>query len=294
MYKRQGQNEREAALRVYFARRPQLDSLTLAAALLAIGGLFLLLFLSSLSAGGPSFEIFIFPAILFGGCGWFLYSRIQDSFQKRLAEYESLPSPPSDVQVEAWLQEGIAKVTEHSRHALHLDASEGTFSEPLRIVSPTLMQRNGVDPLDLTWRQGVDEKLRFGVYRVTTIWLTDRHLASYTCFYDFIRDVAVNETATEIHYCDVVSFSTQETSSTRDGFSANLPTGRKATVQEELILSVASGGAVRVTLEEAYLRYITGAEELPESGAEKAVTVIRTMLRDKKRKELEARLSSAA
>jgi hypothetical protein len=294
MYKRQGQNEREAALRVYFARRPQLDSLTLAAVLLAIGGLFLLLFLSSLTEDGSPFKLFIFPAILFGGCGWFLYSSIQSSFQKRLAEYQSLPSPPADIHVEAWLQEGVAKLTEHSRHALHLDASEGTFSEPLRILSPTLTQRTGVDPWDLDWLQGTDGKLRFGVYRATLIWLTDRHLASYTCFYDFIRDVPVNETATEIHYCDVVSFSTQETSSTRDTFSANLPTGRKATVQEELILSVASGGAIRVTLEEAYVKHITGAEELPESGAEKAVTVIRTMLRDKKRKELEARLSSAA
>lgn len=294
MYNRQGQNDREAALRAYFAMRPQQESSTLAAVLICIGMLFLLLFLASLSGDGYSGELFLTPCIVFGGCGWFLYSRSQKSFQKRLEEYERLPSPPSDMQVQTWFEEGVTKLTEHSRCALHLDASEGTFSEPLRIISPTLTQRTGIDPWDLTWKQGADGILRFGVYRATIIWLTDRHLASHSCFYDFVRDVAINETATEIHYCDVVSFSTQETSSTRDGFSATLPTGRKATVQQELILSVASGGAVQVTLEEAYVKHITGLEELPESGAEKAVTVIRAMLRDKKRKDVESRLSSAA
>lgn len=306
MYKRTGQNEREAALRSYFAKRPQRTVPTIALVLMGMGGLLLVVFLASLgeasdplgessnSLGKEQGAILLFIAGFAGG-GWLLYSREEKSFQLRLQEYEGLPSPPSDDLVDTWFEEGIAKVTEHSRCSLHLDVAERAFSEPLRIISPILAKEPGIDPWDLTWRYGAkDRKLRFGVYRVTIIWLTDRHLAYYTCFYDLIRDVTVNETATEIHYCDVVSFATRETSSTYDTYSAVLPTGRKATVQQELILSVASGGAIQVTLEEAYVKNITGAEALPESGAEKAVTVVRTMLREKKRKESEMSLSSAA
>ncbi len=57
---------------------------------------------------------------------------------------------------------------------------------------------------------------------------------------------------------------------------------------------MASGAAVRIIVDDAYIREVTGAERLPESGAERAVTVIRAMLRDKKRKESEPGIATAA
>jgi hypothetical protein len=119
--------------------------------------------------------------------------------------------------------------------------------------------------------------VRFGVYRVTIIQLTDRLLGAFSCDYDFVRDVALNE-ETEEHYQDIVGVSTQELAS-----SYTLPIGVKLTYAQQFRISVTSGEAIEVVIGADKLRKATGDDELPDTGAEKAVSVIRAMLRDKKR-----------
>jgi hypothetical protein len=106
------------------------------------------------------------------------------------------------------------------------------------------------------------------------ICLTDRHLGSYTCDYNFVRDVVLNEETAEFHYHDVVSVATREYSNPYD-----LPTGEKLTTKQEFSLSVASGESIRISVETALIRQITGVERPPELGAESAVAQIRSMLR---------------
>lgn len=294
MYVRPGQNDREALLRAYFAQPPVPESTGSAVILMLLGLFMFLATLLAMKSIGSYLAIGILPSLVFVGWGLVVYLNTRSSFREKLREFRRLPPPPSDQEAQTLMEEAIQRLTEHSRLLLRLDELERGFSEPLRVQAPILRQTPGLDPRDLTWRIGNDGVMRFGISRIHIIWLTDRHLASYACYYDFIRGVAVNEEAAEIHYCDVSSFSTRETSSTGDRFSANLPTGRKATVQQELVLSTTSGDMVRVLLADAYIQELTGVEALPEAGGEKAIRVIRAMLRDKKRKDAEALFSSAA
>jgi hypothetical protein len=127
------------------------------------------------------------------------------------------------------------------------------------------------------WKQGDDGILRFGYYQMFIIRLTGRHLGSYVCNYNFVRDVALNEQTAEFHYHDVVAVTTQEQSHPYD-----LPTGNKLTTKQEFVLSVASGETIRVAVDTAQIRQITGVTKPPELGAESAVAQIRAMLRDYK------------
>ncbi|HEX7184062.1 MAG TPA: hypothetical protein VF756_19685 [Thermoanaerobaculia bacterium] len=295
MLKREGQNSQEEALRVYFAKPPQKESITLAVILLAAGGFFLFMtfiaFSGDMNGVGGSLLIL---ALALGAAGGFLLASVENSYKERLREFANLPNRPSDQQVQQWFQEGIQRLTTHSRYFFRLDELERTLSDPLRVQSPILWQITGVDNRDLLWKKGDDGALRFGVYRINIIWLTDHHLASYTCYYDFIRDIAVNECADEVHYRDAVLFSTRETSSTSDRYSANLETGKKASFRHEFIVTVPSGEALRVTLDEAYIQQITGEERPFESGADRAIAVIRARLREEKRRETETAIASAA
>jgi len=74
----------------------------------------------------------------------------------------------------------------------------------------------------------------------------------------------------------VVSVSTQEVSS-----NYQLPDGQKLVHVQEFRLSVASGESIRVTINPYQIAKNEKAQ-LPPTGAEKAVSVLRTMLRTKK------------
>jgi hypothetical protein len=61
-----------------------------------------------------------------------------------------------------------------------------------------------------------------------------------------------------------------------------LPTGQKLATSKIFSLSVASGESIQVPIDVEQIRKMTKLEVAPETGADKAVSTIRTMLRDKK------------
>jgi hypothetical protein len=275
---RQGQDEKEASLRRYFFRA-QRGSPVGAIVLCGFGGFIAFCsFISMLpdNSGQPDNSIFVKILFLLAGValcvfGILEFQKIEPRYRAQLAAAE--PKPP-DGQVKSWLDEGFKKTIEHSQFMLSLGEAEISFRDPLVIITPLLQA--GMDDWSL-WKQGEDRVLRFGYYRLIVIRLTDRHLGAYTCDYNFVRNVVLNERTTEYHYQDVVSVATQE-----DSAPYNLPTGQKLTTKQEFSLSVASGESIRVGVEAALIRQITGAEGIPDSGAERAVATIRAMLRDKK------------
>lgn len=190
--------------------------------------------------------------------------------------FKSRRSSISDRQVDQWLQAGINKLAAESRQKLGLSERD-IIGEPLIVKGPILWETFGIDKNDLVWKVGDDETVRFGIYGVTIIQLTERHLGAFSCDYNFLKDVALNSATEEFHYQDVVSVSTKEQDS-----SYTLPTGAKLTRAQMFRLTVASGDAVEVAIGASKIGEITGSERIPETGAEKAVSVIRTMLREKK------------
>jgi hypothetical protein len=192
-----------------------------------------------------------------------------------LALYGTKGNVPSDNEVDNWFEEDIARITEQSLSKVGLDESQ-LIREPLAITGPILWSTNGVPQEDLLWKKGKEDVVRFAVNRVTVIHLSDQLLAAYACDFNFLKNVSLNERTDEYHYKDVVSVSTQE-----DSTSYTLPTGVSLVHSQAFRLSVASGEAIKVTIGAAKLAEITGGT-IPATSAEKAVQVIRAMLREKK------------
>src|SRR5258708_14271792 len=140
---------------------------------------------------------------------------------------------PTDNEVDAWFDDDVAKITEQSINKLGL---EGLLTEhdpkPLRIRGPILWSTTGVPNKELLWRRGKDRTVRFAIYRVTVIHLADHVLAAYSCDFNFLRNVALNERTDEYHYKDIVSVSTQEVAT-----SYTLPTGIKLVKMQAFRLS---------------------------------------------------------
>jgi hypothetical protein len=251
-------NSQESALRNYFRKPPSKVKFIIG---VVVG---ILIILSGMydGQGGCAF----FGLLVAGGCGAFLW--LEQNKKKEV---------PTDSQVDTWLQEGIQKLVDQSLSKLSLDPSE-LKGESLPIKGPILWSVSGIPNDNIAWKIGDDGIVRFGVYQVTIIHLTDRHLAAYACDYNFIRNVALNDRTDEYHYRDVVSVSTKESSS-----SYQLPTGVSLTLSQEFVLSVASGDKISVGIGISKLGQITGgSDRIPETGAEKAINVIRAMLREKK------------
>lgn len=183
---------------------------------------------------------------------------------------------PGDGTVDKWFNQGIDKVVDASLAKLNLDKNEIEL-DPIVIRAPVMWDTYGIDGGDLLAKEGKDKEWRFGVYEVVVIHLTQRLLAAYSCDYNFLRDVMLNEETDEYHYTDIVTVSTKELAS-----SLTLPTGSKLTRVQMFKVTVSSGDSVEVIINADKISALTGPDRIPETGAERAVNVIRSMLREKK------------
>lgn len=280
MLTRHNQNEREAALRRYFEAMPTKDSGEGAIMLIAGGILLTLMALGVFSSqrtsggGGGSAALLLIAGLVLGWIGYIRWSTIESRYQEAM---QAILPQPLDREVDQWFEESTTKLITHSRLALRLTESEGQFAEPLVLSAPTLNKTNGIPPDDLKWKKGQDGRLRFAIYNIIVIYLTDRHLAAFTCDFNFIRDVPLNETSREYHYQDIISVATYEWSEAFDR-----PTGEKRTTAQIFRLSVASGECIEVRADCSVLRQMTEEEEVPAMGAEEKVATIRARLREKK------------
>lgn len=250
------QDKREA-LRKYFAPPPEPKN---AIIMLVLGIIGILVFFGNSDmgfCGGIGFLL----AIIGGGL---LYSM-----------YGAPGTLPDDAEVDKWFQEDLSRIVEQSLSKAGLDKSE-LVQTPIPVTGPIFWSTNGVSTEDLRWKKGKDEFVRFSINRITVILLSNNLLAAYACDFNFIKNVTLNESTQEYHYKDVVSVSTQE-----DSTSYTLPNGVSMVNSQAFRLSVASGESIKVVISAAKLTEITGGK-IPTTSAEKAVQVIRTMLREKK------------
>ncbi len=279
MIQRPNQDEREEALRKYFeiVAEPNITvPMILAVAGLVVSLISLLQYReqSALGEEATAAMFFLVVGLLSAIFGVALLT-IKKS-EHRAALTATQPQP-SDTEVDRWLYDSMQNLLQHSRNILSLIGTEREFVEPLVIRAPTLASTYGIPAEDLKWRKGSDGALRFAIHKIIVIYLTDRHLAAYTCDFNFIRNVPLNEITREYHYQDVISVATYEWSQ-----SFTLPTGQKLSTSQIFRLAVASGESIEVRLDNDQLRNMTKEEAVPTIGAEQAVRTIRAMLREKK------------
>lgn len=281
MSTREGQSVREQQLRRYFEKppepwKPPNTKPAKVAFWVSVG--FLTLGILGLVARSGCLALFAIPLMAFGGLGvllsslcWFILN--SNALQPKVVDAQV--AMPTDGEVQQWLEEGIALAVMLSRQALGFVAQPMT--NPLVITSPTLEATAGVPAEDLVFKRGEDYVWRFGLYHVLLIWPAEHELGTYSCDYNFLRDVPLNVQTKEFHYRDVVAISTGEASS-----SIAEPTTVKKTHWEEFRISVASGEAIRVLVSSDKLHAVTGEDQLPDTGVPTAVAAIRAMLREKK------------
>ncbi|HVW60534.1 MAG TPA: hypothetical protein VHC48_10875 [Puia sp.] len=182
---------------------------------------------------------------------------------------------PSDETVDQWFRDDLNDLIKAAHEKTDL-LPQQMVREPLVIASPILWYTHGIDNKDLVFKKGKDRSVRFGVYNVTIFVLAEHLLAAYACDYDFIRKVGLNEATREYHYRDIVSVNTEEYST-----NFTLPDGQRLIKTQAFRLSVASGEHIRIIIDAHQVKTMTRGE-IPSTGAEAAVKVIRSMLREKK------------
>ncbi|MCP4164903.1 MAG: hypothetical protein GY759_03290 [Chloroflexi bacterium] len=257
------QSKQEKALRGYFAGKKRGRGLIV----LVIGA-----FLAFIAWTDDSFQFGIedaAPLLFVAGVGLGLLGLL-------MLMVSASRGAPSDSKIDAWFDESMERLKKESLSKLNLSEDQLT-SNPLLVRGPILWSTNGVPDEDLRWRTGKDDVTRFAIYRVSIIQLTEQLMAAYSCDYNFLRAVALNEETDEYHYQDVVGVSTRE-----DTTSYTLPSGTKLAHAQWFRVSVTSGESIEVLVEADKLYKMTKSERLPETGAEQAVATIRTMLRSKK------------
>lgn len=182
---------------------------------------------------------------------------------------------PPDAAIDTWLEEDIEKLVTGAYQQLGIKKSERPTA-PLLIIAPVYWKVKGVEMKDLGLRKGKDKMLRFSVYQVTLFHLDEDILTSYTCHYNFLQGIVLNETTHEYHDKDIVSVAMKDVS-----VNYHLPDGQQLIAAQEFQMSVTSGESIRLLVSPNTLAQREKAT-LPPTGAEKAVSVIRNILRAKK------------
>jgi hypothetical protein len=184
---------------------------------------------------------------------------------------------PSDLEVDRWFDEALARLSAHSLEKLELTPEECEDVDLPPIIGPVLWNKGGIAPEDVVWKSGQDGLARFGVCQVSHLWFAEEHLGIFRCDYDLIRDAVLNEETQEFFYRDIIAVSTLEKAS-----SLTLPSGYSLTSFQEFRISVANDRYFAMTVGSSQLRQLTGAERLPENGTEQAIRALRAKLKARK------------
>jgi len=267
---------REKSVPKYFKKAPEQPGHGKSIVLMVLGGLFALIGIiagSSSSGGGSSSCV---GCGLFGGLvpflvGAVMYSNENSEYKKK---YDEAEPKPTDAQMDAWLAEDIARVKGESLRKLDLLPEQvlGKPDDPIVVVGPAN---------EAKWAIGKDGIIRFSFYDILVVYLTSYHLAAYQCILDLATGTRRSESTQEYHYTDVVAVSTRTAGS---GLIAVMVDGTKKEVAsyQKFALSVASGEKIEVAVFFPQLEDIIGKGKLAPTGADKAISAIRAMLREKK------------
>jgi hypothetical protein len=184
---------------------------------------------------------------------------------------------PEDAQVDAWIAEDLQKLVKQAIYKMGLDPDPNMQAgTPLVVRGPVLWQTNGVPATDLLWAKGKDGAVRFAINRITVFNTAHDQLGAYKCDFTFLKGVPLNEETREFYYKDIVSVSTEEEST-----NFTLPNNVAMVTAQAFKLAVSSGDKISVITNPYKIAELTRGT-IPDTGAERVVQVIRTMLRGKK------------
>jgi hypothetical protein len=272
---------REKAVPKYFIKTPEKpeapnvnsnQAMMIGGAILVAIGVLLVLFGNQAACVG-------LLGLLGGGVllwqGYFKKSSAQKAYAEKLKKYEEqyqkAEPKPSDAQMDEWLQKDRERIRVEALKKLDLESSQ-VVREPIEVIGPA-------NKADLAL--GKDNVIRFSKYDLVTVYLTDYHLAAYKCTLDMAHGTQTEESTQEYHYKDVVSVATQTGGS--DIFAVLLNGEHKSIASyQKFQLAVASGDRIEVAIAFPQLSDIIKDGKLADTGADEAIRVIRSRLREMK------------
>lgn len=209
--------------------------------------------------------------------GWLGWSYKKSAYDGKKSVYDSAfakaEPKPSDSQMEAWLNEDKSRIINDGMRKLGLIPEQILNPNPIVIIGPLEGAKIAEGK--------TDGFVMFSGYRVVVVYLTNFHLGAYTCHLNFYDGSITNEETQEYHYIDIVSVATLTVNSE---FIVETTDGKKHPIatQQQFSLSVASSESIRVTVAFPQIPGIIKTGRLLPSESEKAIGIIRAMLREKK------------
>ncbi len=197
---------------------------------------------------------------------------------------------PTDASIDAWIQQDLQRLETVALERTGLDDTQ-VKGDTLVLTGPRFWNVGGAEA---ALRRGKDDEVRFTPVGVTIIFLTADQLIGYQCALDLFTDNALSESTDEYFYQDVVSVSTEVESMTwekdmlprrgRRVLKGLMKDGKlQFNAAEVFVLTTAGGTSIRVVLQDPKLIEMAGGGRIPTHKGEKAIAVVRAMLRDKKR-----------
>jgi len=181
---------------------------------------------------------------------------------------------PTDQQMDEWLTDDFKALESKGLNKMGIDSSD-CVGESVLVHGPRTGDTGGAK---IRFKKGKDGVVRYTPINTTIISFTQNQLLVYTCSLDFLTGNALSESTDEYFYKDVVSVSTKTESKTVEF--------NKSTIQlnaaETFALTTSGGTSVSVLLRDPKLIEAMGGGSIPVTDAEKAIQVVRKMLREKK------------
>jgi hypothetical protein len=147
--------------------------------------------------------------LLLAGAGWLVKWGWEESgrYREYLRKFRLAEPKPADHQIDKWLQEDIAEISQRAggrvRLNTELKANGGDLVYPIQVIVgyPSMPKAVGYR---VRARRGTDHKLRANAYDVLIMFLTNNLISTYRCLLDCHTGEVVVDEITEHHYRDIV------------------------------------------------------------------------------------------
>lgn len=182
---------------------------------------------------------------------------------------------PSDQEMDKYIAEDLSTAKAKGLQKSGIDESE-LVSESVVVTGPGFWNTAGATIL---FKKGKDGRLRFTPINISVLQMTQHQIVSYQACLDLTTGNFLNEATDEYFYKDVVSVATKTESKTYQ-------TDKFGTIQlnaaQTFVLTTSGGTSVETILKDPKLIEIMGGGDIPTTDAERAIQVVRKMLREKK------------
>ncbi len=123
-----------------------------------------------------------------------------------IQERRTFAARPSEEQMNNWLIEDLNQVIKETAiNKLRLNVETLELKNFLIVPYPVYWQEPGVDELAILRKPTENKTVSYSIWNVQVIALTKNYISYYTCTYDWLNNLIINERTNEFFYDDISS-----------------------------------------------------------------------------------------